>query len=729
MLREDLKYNTIEYLLNTNLISVRTANCCHNAEFESLYDIISYFEQGESFRTIRNAGKLTCEELENLCKNFNSQIIDFPTYQSNTIGEQEEKSLNVSQKVLIQNKFSELLGGCSVRTQNGLSKFSADEFIRIYLKCHTNELFKIKNIGRKSVNEIIELRTKFIAFIEEIKYIEDSPIQNLRLETITKYGFLCKNEFSANFIEKTGHFPMFYILEQYINYNKSKEFEILIDSFHVFQCWEMLSLEEIAQKHNLSRERIRQIRKKLFHTTLRVPIALIDNKSYYNRNEGILQNKDDWTYFLDTFKEMDIICQESYEIQNCLKEEKCNFSVEFVLHIIAFIFRDKYSLFGGIDISQRFRIWDTTFLVKKEYSDIFDFEKMRNEFSNVLMENENDYLLDIEEYIANSQCWIKYDYNKTDNLISIVRDILLYEFHLYSDDIDGRIKIQANKERKPIDVIYEILQQSGKPMHLDEIFEEFKNILPEHKYTEAAQLRPYLQKHEGISYRNRKSVYTLKEWEHIKTGTIRDAIIGFLSEHELPQTADDITDYVLQYFPETNFASIRASMLIDTQKRFSFLKDNLFGLTIKEYPPEYEEAEQEETQRKSFSQRLFDLEKFIVEHDHFPFSSSQDKNEESLNRWWRLIINGVTQINNEQQIEIKRVKIQYSSYDIDKSTYEWNLNYNKFKCFLLENRRIPFARGDEKFLYGWLRRAREDFQNYKLTEEQRQRFIDLAKLI
>ena len=77
MLREDLKYNTIEYLLNTNLISVRTANCCHNAEFESLYDIISYFEQGESFRKIRNAGKLTCEELENLCKNFNSQIINF----------------------------------------------------------------------------------------------------------------------------------------------------------------------------------------------------------------------------------------------------------------------------------------------------------------------------------------------------------------------------------------------------------------------------------------------------------------------------------------------------------------------------------------------------------------------------------------------------------------------------------------------------------------------------
>ena len=522
---------------------------------------------------------------------------------------------------------------------------------------------------------------------------------------------------------------MFWILEQYINNNNSKNIEILIDSFQVFQRTEMLSLEEMAQKHNLSRERIRQIRNKLFHNTLRIPIILMDNKCNYNKNEGILQNKDDWAYFLDTFKEIDIICQESYEALNFLREENCNFSIEFVLQIIAYIFRDKYYLLGGIDLSNKVRIWVNTFLIKKEYSNIFDFEKMREDFSYVLMNNEADYLLDMEIYVANSQSWIKYDFDKTDRIISILRDILLYEFHLYSDDIDGYIKIPANKGKRPIYVIYEILQLKGKPMHLDEIFIEFKNILPDHKYTEAAQLRPYLQKHEAISYRNRKSVYTLKEWEHIKTGTIREAIVEFLLENDLPQTADKITEYVLQYFPETNIASVRTTMFNDTQKRFSFFNDNIFGLKNKEYPSEYKLGDQQDVLRKSFEQRLLDLELFIVEEGHFPFASSEKSKEGSIGRWWYRLINNRQQINDTQQAEVNRVKVQYAENDTDKTTYEWNLNYNKFKCFLLENRRIPFALGDEKFLYGWLRRAKEDFQNYKLTEEQRQRFIDLAKLI
>ncbi|MCL4481650.1 MAG: hypothetical protein M1445_03345 [Bacteroidetes bacterium] len=717
---------------------MRTANCCHNAEFDSLYDIISYYEQGSSFSTIRNAGKLTCEELKNLCENYLSNLSDFDLQnvegkdlmpERKTKGELLYESLSTNQSLLIEQKYSELISHCSVRTCNGLRKFTANEFIESYLISDSNELIKIKNIGKKSINEILEFRLKLKAFIDEIKYVKDSSLQCIRLNTINKYGDFCDNDFVSNFYEKYCHLPMFWILEQYIKNDNSTRIEILIDSFHVFQHRKMLSLEEMAQKHNFSRERVRQIRNGLFHNILRIPIVLIDNKKNCNRNYGMLQSKDDWAYLLDTFKEIDIFCQESYEIQNCLKEEECNFSVEFVLQIVAYIFRDKYSLFGGIDVSQRFRIWDTTFLVKNEYSDIFDFEKMRDEFSNVLMDNETDYLLDIEDYIANSQCWVKYDYNKTYSLVSIVRDILLYEFHLYSDGIDGRIKIPANKERKPIDVIYEILHQTGRPMHLDEIFEEFKIILPEHKYTEAAQLRPYLQRHEAISYRNRKSVYTLKEWEHIKTGTIRDAIVEFLSENDLPQTADDITEYVLQYFPETNIASVRTSMFNDTQKRFSFFKDNIFGLKDKEYPSEYELGEQQEVLRRSFEQRLLDLEIFIVEKGHFPFVSSGKSKEGSLGRWWYRIINNKQQISESQQTEVNRVKVQYAEYDTDKTIYDWSLNYNKLKCFLLENRRIPFARGDEKFLYRWLSRVNEDFQNYRLTEEQRQKYIDLAKLI
>lgn len=668
MLREDLKYITVEHLRDTNQISVRTANCCVNSGLHSLYEVISYFEKNQSFFKvkIRNAGQKTCLELDDLCKAFIPQLED-------------EKE-----------------------------------------NCHRNEeiLQVIRDLSEQERGIMLSLANLIIELGKILKQKE------------RQYGQYCSDIFVSDFYEKRCHLPMLWILEQYIKNDKSREIGILTDSFNIFKNQQLHTLDELSTKHNLTRERVRQIRNNVFHKTFEITDEIIEyNKSDLVKYGILLQNKDDWSYLLGFFEEMNILCQESFEVQNYLKEERCNFSVEFTLQIIAYIFRDIYSLLGGIDVSNKSKTWDNTFLIKREYSDIFDFEKMRVEFSNILMDNETDCLLNIEDYIANSQCWIKYNYNKTDFLISIVRDFLLYEFHLYSDDINGHIKLPANKERKPIDVIYEILQQTGRPMHLDEIFEEFKVILPKHKYTEAAQLRPYLQRHEAISYRNRKSVYTLKEWEHIKTGTIRDAIIEFLLQKDLPQNDDNITQYVLQYFPETNISSVRSSMLIDTQRRFSFYKNNLFGLAIKEYPLEYEEIEQQETQRKSFSQRVFDLEKFIIETDHFPFSSSQDKNEKSLYRWWRLIIKGTTHITNEQKDIVDRIATQYSGYEIDKSNYEWNLNYNKLKCFLLENRRIPSARGDKKFLYGWFKRAKEDFQNYNLSEEQRQKYIDLAKLI
>jgi hypothetical protein len=307
---------------------------------------------------------------------------------------------------------------------------------------------------------------------------------------------------------------------------------------------------------------------------------------------------------------------------------------------------------------------------------------------------------------------------------------LLHEFGLYSEDIDGnQIKIPANKERNPLDVVYEILQTKGMPMHLGDIFVEFKRIMPKHKYTQEDnpdRLRSYLQRHKDITFRKRSSIYLLKEWKHIRSGTIRDAIIEFLSANDLPQTVGTITKYVLQHFPETNQKNIHSTMF--SGKSFIQFKNSLFGLANKEYSSEYEIIKQEE-QQKTFEQRLTDLEKFIVENEHFPFSSSEDRNEKSLCHWWYRIVNGKQIVNEKQQIEVERIKTNYADFEIDKNTYEWDLNYNKFKLFILENRRIPSAKDDEKFLYNWLRRTKDDFMNYRLREGQRKKYIELAKLI
>lgn len=662
MLKEDLKHIMIEDLCNRKQISVRASNCCTNNGLYTVYDMILFYENNHSF-----SNKKIRYAGEKTCKELDDLCKRY-IYQP-----KKEKVFEVDEEVL-----------------QIIQELSGDESL----------------VLQTIVNLIVESNENLV-------------------HKMRRYWRFSSDVFMSEFCENNFHLPMFWILEQYFKNSMSKEIDILSSSFKIFENNQFPTLEELASKYEITRERVRQIREKSYKDISKFRLEIRSNEDNITQNDVLFYNRNDWSYILETIEEMNIINQESIEIKNCLKEERCTFSVEFALHVIAYLFYDKYCIFSGIDKANKSNAWINTFVIKKEYTEIFDFEKLRCEFSNILMSNESDYMLDIEDYIANSQCWIKYDYNKTDCLISIVSEILLYEFQLYSEDINGHIKIPAYKDKKPIDVLYEILQQAGRPMHLDDIFAEFKVILPEHKYTEAYQLRPYLQRNELVAQRNRNSFYTLKEWDHIKTGTIRDAIMEFLSENDSPQTAKNITEYVLKHFPETNIKSVRTTMFNDTQKRFLFFNDNIFGLKNKEYSTEYELSEKQETLRKSFEQRLLDLELFIVEEGHFPFTTSNDSKEGSLGRWWYRIINNRQTVNVSQQAEVDRVKVQYVEYDTDKSTYEWNLNFNKLKCFLLENRRIPSARGDEKFLYGWLRRAREDFQNYKLTDEQRQRFIDL----
>lgn len=369
MLRDDLKYITLEHLRDTNQISVRTANCCVNSGLHSLYEVISHYEKNQSFfkDRIRNAGRKTCLELDDLCKEMIPQLED----------EKEDCDRN-------------------------------EEILQV-----------IHDLSEKERNILLSFAN---LIIESGKILK----QKLR-----EYGQYCSDVFVSDFYEKRFHLPMFGILEQCIKNDESRDIAILTGSFNIFKNQQLYTLDKLSTKHNLTRERVRQIRNSVFRKTFEITDEIIEyNKSDLSKYGLLLQNKDDWSYILDIFDEMNILSQESFEVQNYLKEERCNFSVEFALQIIAYIFRDEYSLLGGIDVSNKSKTWNNTFLIKREYSDIFDFEKLKVEFSNILMDNETDCLLDIEDYIANSQCWIKYDYNKTDCLISIVRDFLLYEFHL-----------------------------------------------------------------------------------------------------------------------------------------------------------------------------------------------------------------------------------------------------------------------------------------------------------
>ena len=683
LLIEEVKKILLDDLIDSFQISVRTKNCCHNAGFSSLFDIISGYEKHGMFyfRKIQGAGRKTLQELENLCKETLSN------YEVETTNDKEP-----------QRRFKRY-----------------EEIIKI-----------IEELSEQERHLLFSLA--YLILLKETVLEEKSKI----------YGRFCFENFVIDFFEKYHDLPMLWILEQSITENKDIKIDILLNSFKFFNDNPTFTLDQLASQYSKSRESIRQIRNRFFDTSS--TFEKRNDDSVYIHKKKLIFIKvsevfericaDDFNYLLSELEHNDVINQKSSEIQSLLKKEKCNFSIEFVLQIIAYIFPDKFVLFGGFDVwetSYRKKTWVNIFLIKKDLTVCFDFDKMREEFSNLLSNNDTEYFLDIESHVLNSTCWINFDYTKNEIIVEVIKEILLFEFGLYPE-LDGNYKIPANKKCNPFEVVYKILLQNGKPMHINEVFAEFKKAYPNHKYTDGAQLRPYLQKHDAISHRKRNSEYTLKEWEHIKTGTIRDAIVDFLDENNTPQKAQDIFDYVIQHFQETNVSSIRTTMYSDSKKRFSFFENNLFGLSSKDYTQEYIKIDTV-SKPKSFEERLNDFEKFVVENEHFPYASSENKEELSLFRWWYRVNSDLQQINETQKAEVEKVKIQYAHYKIDKNIYEWMLNYNKLKIFLLENRRTPSARGNERPLYDLLRKIKEDFQNDNLSDAQRIKFIELAKLI
>lgn len=762
MLRERFRLITINKLVADGKISVRTSNCCYNAKLESVLYIIKYKENGQSFLNIRNAGRKTYLELETIYKEYSSPTnMDFFIEDVNQISKEDEDPLQRQQRIenliktdtfhalennlievgdvlaylndvqrdVLKEKFYKLISDCSNRTKKRLTSIGFESYIFTYLFSPDTNLLKVDGLGKRSLNEIVNLKNRMKS--ELLNQINLSDEEKSTLNLVRQKGDIILNEFVYNFYIQNNYLPMFWILEQQLITNNNRDIEILIDTFPIFQNKKQLSLDKVAEMQGLSRERVRQIRNKVFHETFEIADEIIDYKADSNiiKYIELLQRKDDWSYFFHYMENNECITHNDDRIHRLLKKEQSNLSFQFVLQVVANVYKDKYCLIGGFDTFEKNKTWENTFLIKKELIDIFDFTRLKEEFELLLMNNTSDYFLDINKNIENSQCWIKFDFDKIDSIVATSRDILLHEFGLSTEDFDGYLKIPANKERNPIDALYDILQEKGEPMSIEDIFIEFKKIFPFHKYIEANQLRPYLYKNEAITHRNRSSIYTLKEWKHIKAGTIRDAIVEFLINNALPQTVENITQEILQYFPETNLASVKATISSDPKKRFSFFGNNLFGLRNKQYPSEYEEIEQQEKQRKSIEQRLTNLEKFLVENEHFPFSSSKDEEEESLNRWWARIIKGSQPLNEKQQTEVNRIKEQYADYETDKSVYEWSLNYNKLRVFLLENQRPPSAIGDEKFLYGWLRRAKNNFLNNNLREDQRKKYIELAKII
>ncbi|WP_199268613.1 sigma factor-like helix-turn-helix DNA-binding protein [Myroides fluvii] len=194
----------------------------------------------------------------------------------------------------------------------------------------------MKNIGKKSIPEL----ENYISIIKDfIANVNESADE--RQLIILKNNFLIQRTFSLpqipNEILESEYIFLLtnFLLDKNVLFTENQTI-ILKQALKIYQGEKELNLEEIAERNNLTRERVRQIRKTC--------IEELSNKLLFIKsfNDNLFQN-----YGLDLSANLLEIKENIVNRVNTLN--RTNFSKEFIGYILAVYLSDDFYLLGNIE--------------------------------------------------------------------------------------------------------------------------------------------------------------------------------------------------------------------------------------------------------------------------------------------------------------------------------------------------------------------------------------------
>lgn len=298
---------------------------------------------------------------------------------------------------------------------------------------------------------------------------------------------------------------------------------------------------------------------------------------------------------------------------------------------------------------------------------------------------------------ANDAAW-------DERLCTLLRAVF-EEFFDIKSDADECAVIPQNS----VDVgreMYLLLEQNGRPMHLNELFAQFKAKYPDHKYTAPAQLTPYIFANKRIKSVGKSRTYGLDTWTDVVYASIRDILFKLVDESREPVSLTELETRVRQYFPKTNASSLLSNMLLDEKKRFVRFDDNTIGLRNRHYA----EEKKEYVHRPSFEERIAGYRKFVETERHVPLSQGNDE-EGSLFRWRYNVDHGTVRLTEEQRGVFNALMEEVRATGVPHSSVEFTVFKKCGQCreYIETNHHFPPSTDE---LYKWLKKMRKDFHTF-----------------
>lgn len=728
---------TIDEIYKNENISVRSYNVCKYNGLETLKEIIKFYRENKSFDKLRNCGKKSNEELTELYIKYKN--IDFG-FEENFQFKIENKfkiiisELSRNQREVINSFIQVNTNRLSVRSQNGIkalleNNLKIKNFADKILFEDGFDVKKIRNIGAGSVFELEVYIDSVEGFI-----IEVSKNENDKYLISLKNKFLIQNTFSLSnipneILQSESIFQLTsFLINQNAFYDKNQT-KILTKAFKIYLNSPELTLDEIAKEVDLTRERVRQVRKTIFEE-LSSKLLFIQNF-----DDNLLEK-----YNIDNTQCYIEINDAQIEVIN--NQNNTNFTKEFIIYIIYSYWSYEFELVGineDVLLPKYFNArnrhnWNDFYIVKKELVLEFDFISFANDISERLNERlEETYSFSLKSYLSNFL--INDNLEILNSIMEIAEKIVNQEFEIYID-LEDNIVFGRNSFKTLPEYIFEALEEIGKPSTVEILYKFIENKYPGISKSSEA-LRGSCQRSDSLIFFGRTSTYGLKKWEiemeNIKGGTIRSIAEEFLSNYTVPMNIKDIAAFVLQYRPNSNEKSIIYNLKMEDNNRFVFFKNSFIGLKSKRYNlDEYSlRSDNAKTITRTWEENYQELSNFISKNNKLPASLSCLLEEIRISRWLYTQKSKINRglLDNSKTELIQKITSNFNLRD-NKTALIRNDGYRKLTEFIEKEKRLPSAnKNEESQLYAFFYKQRKLYEDSKLGVDEELKFIEIAKII
>lgn len=367
-------------------ISRRSLDLCYNSGLYTLSDILHFFKKNNSFYDLRYCDDKLNMELIAICKKYAADLLEPNNDEAMRESTPEILKAFDPYKKNVLNKYVEyLLEQLSVRAKNGvLNLFGAPMLPKDVLKYIFDPEFKfynIKNIGSKTVLELLNFKHKLSYFIHTLQFLEKEQLHREYARILINANFTDlpeKFDESANEVfDENDKIKLFKLIDILITNNllfKENEKRLF---YQIYSDPLPKKIELIAKECGLGTERTRQI-----------SIALKNKiKSYFGFTADLSELNLPGYYPAES---NDFIIIDTAFTKQINHIENVIFNESFYAEIFCLVFKNNLSVFSNNEIysiknsagkRKRFKNY---YLINNEIFKGFDFTALINDINGLL---------------------------------------------------------------------------------------------------------------------------------------------------------------------------------------------------------------------------------------------------------------------------------------------------------------------------------------------------------